>query len=132
MAAQGKGHNRGRAKKKTYTTKERRALGRRVRGRIRIYHLNLPNILIGWLLCIPPGIDQSDSTSLIPTIKRLSVSITGSNDTVVTLAIPCYTLFSFSRCTQLHTVKFLFLIRAPQIVASLVRNHVVSPKRDRG
>lgn len=63
---------------------EHRALGRvTVRGRVRIYHLNLPTDLIGGLLCIPDA-GQSDSTSLIPTVKRLRESKTGSNVTLIT------------------------------------------------
>lgn len=40
-------------KKNTLRGSEARAPGRTVRGRIRIYHLNLPSDLIGWSLCIP-------------------------------------------------------------------------------
>lgn len=40
-------------KKNTLRESEVRAPGRTVRGRIRIYHLNLPSDLIGWGLCIP-------------------------------------------------------------------------------
>lgn len=87
MAAQGKGSNRGRAKK--YTTRESRELWAVLQseaGSGFTTWICQPRWLADFCVSLDTG--QSHSTSLVPTVKRLHGSKTGSNNTVITPAIP--------------------------------------------
>lgn len=87
MAAQGKGSNRGRAKK--YTTRESRELWAVLQseeGSGFTTWICQPRWLADFCVSLDTG--QSDSTSLVPTVKRLHASKAGSNNTVITPAIP--------------------------------------------
>ena len=83
MAAQGKGSDRSRAKK--YTTRESRELWAVLQSEAGSGFTTWICRAI-WLAasCVSLDADQSDSTSLIPTVKRLRESKTGSNVTVIT------------------------------------------------
>lgn len=68
---------------------------------------------VTWLVevCVSLGEDQSDSTSLIPAIKRLGEGTTGSGDTIINRRNCVQTLFYISRllfAPELLTAKTCF------------------------